>query len=427
MLSLEFSLMKLLRKVIFWCHLTAGVFAGVVVLIMSVTGVLLAYERQVIAWADTRGYHVAAPAPGAARLPIETLLARVRESRPGTPSAFTMRAEQTAPAEVSFGREGVVFVNPYTGEVLGEGSKSVRSFFRVVLNWHRWLGASGEGQGRSVGRAVTGACNLAFLFLVVSGFYLWWPRAWTRKSVRSVTWFRRGLEGKARNFNWHNTAGFWSSVPLFIIVLSAVVISYNWAGNLVYRVVGETPPAPRGGAPAQPGGNAAPQRAGAERPGTDTSVEPPSADIDRLWARAEQQLNGWRSISLRLPSPADPAVTFTLDRGDGGQPQKRAQLTLDRRTGEVLRWEPFNSYTAGRRLRSLLRFAHTGEVLGVVGQTLAGLASAGGALLVWTGLALAWRRFRTWLARRRDRADHSIPQPLHEATALRNSNTDLTA
>jgi hypothetical protein len=69
-----------------------------------------------------------------------------------------------------------------------------------------------------------------------------------------------------------------------------------------------------------------------------------------------------------------------------------------------------------------LRFAHTGEVAGIVGQTVAGLASAGGALLVWTGLALAWRRFRSWSARRRDSARHSIPQPVQEATALRDSN-----
>jgi uncharacterized iron-regulated membrane protein len=38
---------KQIRKIIFWCHLTAGVFAGVIILIMSVTGVLLAYERQI--------------------------------------------------------------------------------------------------------------------------------------------------------------------------------------------------------------------------------------------------------------------------------------------------------------------------------------------------------------------------------------------
>ena len=38
-----------LRKFLFWCHLAAGVSAGIVIFIMSVTGVLLTYERQIIA------------------------------------------------------------------------------------------------------------------------------------------------------------------------------------------------------------------------------------------------------------------------------------------------------------------------------------------------------------------------------------------
>lgn len=117
------------------------------------------------------------------------------------------------------------------------------------------------------------------------------------------------------------------------------------------------------------------------------------------YPHSPQQTSGWRSISLRLPNSADAPVTFTIDHGDGGQPQKRAQLTLDRKTGEVVRWEPFSSFTKGRQLRSILRFAHTGEALGVVGQTIAGLVSLGACFMVWTGLALAWRRFRAWRAR----------------------------
>ena len=35
-----------MRKVLFWMHLTAGVTAGLVILVMSLSGVLLAYERQ---------------------------------------------------------------------------------------------------------------------------------------------------------------------------------------------------------------------------------------------------------------------------------------------------------------------------------------------------------------------------------------------
>src|SRR6185503_6741603 len=102
----------------------------------------------------------------------------------------------------------------------------------------------------------------------------------------------------------------------------------------------------------------------------------------------------------QLPTAASAPLTFNIDSGTGGQPQKRAQLVLDRSTGNVVRWEPFSSYTRGRQLRSILRFAHTGEVVGIIGQTIAGLVSAGGAMLVFTGLALAIRRFLAWAANR---------------------------
>ncbi|HEX7955800.1 MAG TPA: PepSY-associated TM helix domain-containing protein, partial [Pyrinomonadaceae bacterium] len=115
-------------------------------------------------------------------------------------------------------------------------------------------------------------------------------------------------------------------------------------------------------------------------------------------------------ITLQLPQKPEAPVAFAIDRGNGGQPQLRSQLTLDRATGEVVRWEPYANNTAGRRLRTWLRFAHTGEVYGLAGQTVAALASLGGAFLVYTGLALALRRLRAWLAGRGEGA-YARPEP----------------
>lgn len=395
--------MKLFRKVLFWCHLTIGVTAGLVILIMSASGVLLTYEKQIIAWADTRNYQITPPA-GTTRLPIETLLAKVREAEPGaTINTVTVRADPAEPAAIALaanpgagpGSARILFVNPYTGAIFGEGAKKVRNFFHVVTDWHRWLGA--HGTNRATARAITGACNLGFLFIVASGIYLWWPSKRTWAQFKNVLWFRRGLPGKARDFNWHNVIGFWSFLPLFIVVLSATVISYTWASNLAYRIVGEAPPAPPQRAPsAPPQGNAGTQRGAGER----NQAEASAISLDQLWARAEQQTTGWRTISLRLPASAEAPAVFTIDRGTGGEPQKRATLTLDRKTGDIVRWEPFSSFSKGRQLRSFLRFAHTGEVGGLAGQTIAGLVSLGACFLVYTGLALAWRRLRVWRARR---------------------------
>ncbi len=176
--------MKKLRRIIFWCHLAAGVTAGVVILIMSVTGVLLAFEHQVIRFAERDMLTVGQPVKDA-RLGVGTLLAKAGEARPDAkPSGFTLQSDPTAAATVAFGRDGLLYINPYTGEVLGQGARRTRSFFRVLEDWHRWLGTGGEN--RAVGRAITGACNTAFLVLAITGVYLWWPKKWTWKKVRPV-------------------------------------------------------------------------------------------------------------------------------------------------------------------------------------------------------------------------------------------------
>src|SRR5688572_26779912 len=159
-----------MRKAIFWIHLSVGVVAGLVILIMSVTGVLLMYQRQITNWAD--GISVQPPAASASRLPVETLLQKVTETESGTLTAMTVSSDPATAASFSYGREMTVFVDPYTGSILGYGSKRVRAFFQFKIDWHRWLGMSGEK--RPLGKAITGACNLGFLFLVLSGIYLWW-------------------------------------------------------------------------------------------------------------------------------------------------------------------------------------------------------------------------------------------------------------
>ena len=335
---------------------------------------------------------------GVTRLPVETLLTKFREAKPHLiPVTFNLSADPHAPAVIGITKNESIFIDPYTGEILGEASQKVRNFFRVITAWHRWLGMPEEY--RTTGRTITGICNLGFLFLLVSGFYLWWPRKWTWQKIRSNLWGgKSGLTGKMREFGWHNVIGFCFLVPLFIIVVSGVVISYQWADTLVYRIVGENPPAFRGNRGRPPGTDGLPHvkdirtvsRAGDAIP----KISLPLEGLDRLWIRAEQQVLGYRNLSMRLPASDNATVIFIIDRGDGGQPQKRSSLTLERKTAEVVSWEQFSSYPRGQQLRFLLRFAHTGEVAGIAGQTIAGIVSAGGAVLVWTGLAITWRRFR---------------------------------
>ncbi len=376
--------MKLFRTVLFWMHLACGTVAAVVILIMCVTGVALTYEKQMLEWADRRAWTAPSPA-GAGQLSPETLLAQVAAAQPGAaPIGVTFRADPAAPVTVLLDGNRSLLVDPYTGAIIGEPVTGLRTFFRTMTTWHRYLAL--EGESRATGRALTGAGNLMFLFIVLSGMYLWLPRVWTWIQFKNVLWFRGGLAAKARDFNWHNVIGIWSAVPLAIVIAGAVPISYPWASNLVYRMAGDTPPAP-----ARPS------------PGPSERREPPTyvtAGVDASWSAAQEEIPAWRTMTTRLATSTSAPVVVTLDEGYGGQPQLRTTLTFDRASGMVAKRETFESLSAGRWLRSWLRFAHTGEIYGLTGQTVAGLATAGGAVLVYTGVALALRRLTAWLRRR---------------------------
>jgi uncharacterized iron-regulated membrane protein len=379
------------RKLVFWMHLSCGVSAGLVVLMMSITGVLLTYERQMMAWAD-RGYY-SEPADGAARQPLDNIIAAARNYSPDAyPFPVTVYADPAAPVSAMLGPRQVVYLNPYSSAILGEGAKGIRDFFNLVLQWHRWFNVSGDS--RATAKAITGASNLMFLFLVFSGMYLWLPPSWKWLMFRTRFIFTRdNINTRARDFNWHHVFGIWSAVPLAIVVATATVFSYPWAGNMVYRVFGEEPPARPG--PPEPARQPAPAvdagMAAVQAPGK-TEHQPAALSIEELYQRAAAMLEAWNTITIRLPKENTAPVTFTIDRGNGGQPQKQATLSLDPVTARVILFESFADQSPGRRARALIRRLHTGEALGIPGQTVAGLVSFGGVMLVWTGLALAYRR-----------------------------------
>jgi uncharacterized iron-regulated membrane protein len=198
------------------------------------------------------------------------------------------------------------------------------------------------------------------------------------------------LRGRARDFNWHNVIGIWCAPVLLVVTLTGLVMSYQWANNLLFALTGNEapPPAQR---PAAPEG----EDQGANRPASRSDETRVPAGLDGLWQRAERQVPGWVTISLRMPPRPDGPLTFVIQEPVGWHPAPRSQLVLNASTGEIVKWEPFAGQNLGRRLRAWVRPLHTGEAGGITGQAVAGIASAGATVLVWTGLLLAWRRLRS--------------------------------
>jgi hypothetical protein len=168
-------------------------------------------------------------------------------------------------------------------------------------------------------------------------------------------------------------------------------LSWKWAEALLYRSVGSEVPKAQASARPAAGKNPSSKELPGKGPRREGSKATPvawQAAFDTVLPRIHSP---WGVIVLRTgQKPGEPfsvmarapkahksdGVTFKL--GSEGEVTAVARSRND----------------AGSRLRRLMRPLHTGQYLGVLGQTAMFLTSLSCALLIWTGSAMSLRRFR---------------------------------
>jgi len=379
--------MAAFRTVLFWLHLAAGAISGVVIALLCLTGTALAFEKEIVAWFERDARRIEAPSGNVPRLGLDELAARVRSAFPAAkPASIVISRDPTTAVAFTVSRTEGYHANPYTGEIRQPASYMIGRFMQTMFECHRYLALSGDS--RPTGKLVTGIANLAFCFLAVSGLFLWWPRSLSWRAFRPALWFTQNTSARARDWNWHNTIGFWCAPVLIGLTLTAMPISFRWAAELTYTLTGT--PLPAGGP--QSSGTPAPE---ATVPAPATGAIPVARDT--LLVTVQRELPDWSSVSLRFahrPDPAKPQPTSITVRELGTWPRTATTtLQFDPFTGALLQSDGYDELSAARKLRAWTRYLHTGEALGPWAQFIAGLACLGGCFLVYTGFALSWRRF----------------------------------
>ncbi|MFV0338080.1 MAG: PepSY-associated TM helix domain-containing protein [Chthoniobacterales bacterium] len=376
------------RQVVFYTHLVIGLLVGLGILVMALTGMMLAFRNEMIAKADHATFSVPTTASADSTLNYNTLVETHR------PASLTIYRDPTDPIKLGFGKgKPKLYVNPQTGESLGEGNLETQNFFRWVEDMHRWLTL--EGAGRDLARVYTGSVALLFFVLVVSGLVLWFPRNWKLKSFTQSLKPQWKKQAKARYWNWHNVFGFWFCLPLFLISLTGIIISFSWANNLLFQITGNEPPPAKQAAssPAKPGN-------------VKIQEPPPLPPLEPILQHAQSEHDGWRSVSLQLPSKKNTPINAIVDLGHGGRPDLKYTLKYDTANGAFVSRESFADYNLGKRLRTWVRFIHTGEVGGIAGEALALLSSLAALLLIYTGFYLSWKRLQNF--RKKAQLSHKI-------------------
>lgn len=411
----------MVRKTLFWIHLVAGLVCAIPLLVVALTGVLLSVEPQVIDAVERDRFRVEV-LPSSDPVALDSLVAAARRVQSGKVTAVTVASGAAQAAVVRFGKEGAVWVNPRTAEVQGTNTL-VHATFAWLERIHRWLGS------REIGGKVTGVSVLVCLLLSVTGMVLWWPR--NLKAMSQVVFPRRGLKGRARDWQWHNALGVLALPFLLVLSSTGAVMAWPWAEVAMFRAMGSEPPKrgepPARGPGATPAGDRKLSQAGQDRTdegaraGSDLRGPREEVGMDRRSSSGGRGTPGTGAVDSLLPEASAPTPiqamldtamlrapegwnTATLrlaERPGAGSTVLFLQPDQPARLGTSVVLKPDGSFAEVKhpradmafRLRAILRPIHTGEQFGILGQALMALASLSTLILVWTGTAMSWRRF----------------------------------
>lgn len=362
------------RRIFFWFHLIIGCSAAIFIFLMSITGVGLTYERQLIKAAELAEFPNV-PSEDASRLSLDHIIEISKNYETKKAMSISFSDEVNSPFVLKEGRKTLAYLNPFTGSELQEPGAETKQFLGKLRAFHRWL--TFDGQFSETGRWINGVSNIIFFLLAITGLYLWLPAKFKKRAFKhKLILTKNHASPQARDYQWHNTFGFYMAPILIVIIFTAFFFSFKWPGNTLKTYVSTQE---------------------AVFPQVQTLKEEAIAQqlsMQTLLATIKNASLNWQSISISLSNTPKNIQIFDVDMGNGGEPQKRKSVFIDTITGSVIGEKGFNDYSNYRKVRSYIRFLHTGEIYGLVGQTLAGIASLLACLLTYTGIAMSLRRWQ---------------------------------
>ena len=212
-------------------HLYLSLAAGLVIMVTCLTGAILVFETELQHLFHSERYYVEATNN---RLPLQKLVTETRkELGKARINGIKVYTDPERSIEISYaegkGDRRIAFVDPYSGKLL-EKYNHRESFFYWVMDVHRWM------LGGDTGKLVVGICTLIFLFILITGFILWWPK--TNNILRQRLKLKLDGGWKRVNHDLHIVLGFYSCIFLFILAFTGLAWSFEWFNKGIYAVTG---------------------------------------------------------------------------------------------------------------------------------------------------------------------------------------------
>ncbi|HYS65443.1 MAG TPA: PepSY domain-containing protein, partial [Paraburkholderia sp.] len=420
-------------------HFYAGLFVMPFLVVLAITGTLYCFQPQIEPLLYP--HRLIVEPKTTPRLSEDALLAKARAAMPPGAAAVTASIASAPDRSTEFvfrladGEKQSVYLNPYSGEILGTLSVD-RRFMQIDRMLHRklLLGKPGE--------LLMELAACWTLVMIGTGVALWWPREKT--TVRAALVPRFALKGRTLWKNIHAVMGIWLALGALAFVLTGLPWSGSWgkqfkafasAANL------GAPPGSWGGLPLR---SALPGMRGDQASVAGTSAEAQSAhaahgehgeheahapNMDSMPGMVMDDLplplTPWAVGNTPVPSSADAhthatgalplgrivALTASLGVTDGydvalpasatgvytisyfpADPKQERTLYIDQYSGAVLKDIRYGDYGAVSKAVSYGTSLHMGRYFGVANQLLCAAISLGLAGMAVTGCVMWWKR-----------------------------------
>lgn len=362
---------KTIRKI----HLWLGLSSGIIVFIIAVTGCLYAFQEEIQNLTQTYRFVEKQDAPFLLPSKLEKI---ARKKLPGKQLHAIKYNSSGESAEAIFYHYQPdyyysVYIDPYSGKVLQTVNLN-EGFFRFILDGHYYLWLPHE-----IGQTICASATLIFLFMVISGLILWWPK--NKKAAKQRFWFRwkEGIKWKRKNYDLHNITGFYVMSIALIFALTGLVWGFQWFAYSYYTVSGGE------------------KSLVYEDPASKKQIGLATIEqsLDKVWLLMQQQYPDADYIEVHPPETdsASIAANANLEAGTYWKTDYRYfdQYTLEEKEVNHI-YGKLKNAKASDKLMRMNYDIHTGAIMGLPGKIFAFLISLLIASLPITGFLIWYGR-----------------------------------
>ena len=375
-----------MRKIFRNIHLWLSVPFGILITLICFSGAALVFEKEVMELCHRELYFV--KKVEAAPLPMEQLMTKVAATLPDSVSVtgvnISSDPERAYQVTLSKPRRASMYVDQYTGEITGKYERA--PFFNFMFRMHRWLLDSMKQDGGIFwGKMIVGTSTLMFVFVLISGVVVWWPR--TRKALKNSLKIVANKGWRRFWYDLHVAGGMYALVFLLSMALTGLTWSFQWYRTGFYKTFGVEVQ------PSMGHGNAAANATakGGKRDGKPEGREgrgahrySPYTNWQQVYEQLAEANPDYKQISVSDGSASVAVPRFGNQRGTD-------RYKFNPRNGEITETTLYKDLDNSGKIRGWIYSVHVGSWGGMLTRILTFVAALIGASLPLTGYYL-WIR-----------------------------------